>query len=75
MSPLTGKVARVTGASQGIGAGIAQGLGAAVVVHDSSSKAGAGRVAASGECSRGAGAPCRGYFLDTQEFLSQRASR
>ena|SRR2546428_14019760 len=25
--------------------------------------------------SRGAGAPCRGYFLDTQEFLRQRASR
>jgi NAD(P)-dependent dehydrogenase (short-subunit alcohol dehydrogenase family) len=75
LSPLTGKEASMTGASQGIGAGVAQGLGAAVVVHDSSSKAGADRVAAGGERSRGADAPCRGYFLYTQEFLSKRASR
>ena len=75
MSPLTEKVAIVTGASQSIGAGIAQGLGAAVVVNYSSSKAGADRVAAGGDRSRGAGAPCRGYCLDTQAFLSQRASR
>ncbi len=49
MGKLTGKVAIVTGASKGIGAGIAKGLGAAgaaVVVNDASSKAGADRVGA-----------------------------
>jgi len=49
MSKLTGKVAIVTGASKGIGAGIAKGLGAAgaaVVVNYSSSKDGADRVVA-----------------------------
>jgi 3-oxoacyl-[acyl-carrier protein] reductase len=49
MSNLAGKVAVVTGASKGIGAGIAKGLaaaGAAVVVNYASSKEGADRVVA-----------------------------
>ena len=49
MSKLKGKVAIVTGASKGIGAGIAKGLGAAgasVVVNYASSKEGADRVVA-----------------------------
>ena len=44
MSKLSNKVAVVTGASKGIGAGIAKGLAAAVVVNYASSKEGADRV-------------------------------
>ena len=44
MHELAGQIATVTGASKGIGAGIAKGLaeaGASVVVHDASSREGA----------------------------------
>lgn len=56
MSKLAGKVAVVTGASKGIGAGIAKALaseGAAVVVNYASSKAGADKVVADIEAAGG----------------------
>src|SRR3954470_4196951 len=63
MGKLAGKVAVVTGASKGIGAGIAKSLaaeGAAVVVNYASSKAGADSVVASIEAAGGKGVAVSG---------------
>src|SRR3981081_3450304 len=63
MSDLRGKVAIVTGASKGIGAGIAKGFaaaGAAVVVNYASSREGADRVVADITASGGKGLAVQG---------------
>lgn len=62
MSKLANKVAVVTGASKGIGAGIAKALaaeGAAVIVNYASSKAGANRVVEAIQKGGAKPLPCR----------------
>lgn len=70
MSDLTGKVAIVTGASKGIGAGIAKGLaaaGASVVVNYSSSKEGADRVVADITAAGGKAVAVQGNVSETAD--------
>ncbi len=67
MGKLTGKVAVVTGASKGIGAGIAKALGregASVVVNYSSSKEGADKVVAAIEAAGGKAVAVGGSVAD-----------
>src|SRR5215470_12999331 len=68
---LTGKVAVVTGASKGIGAGIAKHLaaeGAAVVVNYSTSKEGADRVVAEITKNGGKGIAVQGNVAKQQDI-------
>ena len=84
MGRLAGKVAIVTGASKGIGAGIAKGFageGAAVVVNYNSSREGAERVVASIEADGGRAlafradlaksAEIRAMFAETQKAFGR----
>ncbi len=71
MASLTGKVAVVTGASKGIGAGIAKALGAAgasVVVNYSTSKEGADRVVAEIKAAGGAAVAIGGNVAKAAEI-------
>jgi 3-oxoacyl-[acyl-carrier protein] reductase len=70
MNDLKGKVAVVTGASEGIGAAIAKGLsaaGAAVVVNYSSSREGADRVVADIKGNGGEAIAVKGDVAKTAE--------
>jgi len=70
MSKLTGKVAVVTGASKGIGAGIAKALaaeGASVVVNYASSKSGADAVVAAIKAAGGSAVAVRGDVSKADE--------
>src|SRR5262245_49804799 len=71
MSDLKGKVAVVTGASKGIGAGIARALGAAgaaVVVNYASSRDGADRVVADIEAGGGRAIAVQGDVAKTADM-------
>ena len=71
MASLTGKVAVVTGASKGIGAGIAKALGAAgasVIVNYSTSKEGADRVVAEIKAAGGAAVAIGGNVAKAAEI-------
>ena len=70
MSKLTGKVAVVTGASKGIGAGIAKGLaaeGASVVVNYASSREGADKVVAEIKAAGGKAVAIQGSVAKSED--------
>ena len=71
MSTLTGKIALVTGASKGIGAGIAKQLGAAgatVIVNYASSKEGADKVVAAITAAGGKASAIQGDFARLEDI-------